>query len=509
MKTHRYIFAFLLFLNVTLLCSAQEKGFLTTYSEPDHSWFVTDAIETSNGNFMVSAYDYWGPSSFLLKLSSQGEILVKRNVIAEDSTIYAYRFLQIPEDNGDEYMVLCPCHPADSGSAALVLLRVDEDLNIVSRRTIPCSFFDEGNRFFDAEFLLSGTSVYAALTLRSGDMPNCIFLTRFVFDGNLLNCQRLERDSLADVCNLFHDENDRIGLFGSFGPSHMGFLAIDDSLQSIGRDSIFQWTAPEGNNGESCHYFIHDMISSQAVMLPNGSHIVSARLSESLLHPNGYPYQNDRSVIMAKYEDDFHQPEDMLIIEHMNDSLEYPAFFRSMDFRETSEAKCKIYQCTILNEHPEIGMLQPYPTGIVVTKTDQDLNVEWKKRFLRDGNYQAMVINATSDGGCLVAGSLGDFQARRFDVFALKINADGTVGLDEIQEENIAFVYPNPAKGTLKIGGVEAKESHIYNALGQCVMSFLGNEANVQKLAIGAYLLKIADHEGKTQTLRLIVDKTN
>ena len=40
-------------------------------------------------------------------------------------------------------------------------------------------------------------------------------------------------------------------------------------------------------------------------------------------------------------------------------------------------------------------------------------------------------------------------------------------------------------------------------------MSFQGNEANVQKLAIGTYLLKIADHEGKTQTLRLIVDKTN
>ena len=381
----------------------------------------------------------------LLKLSVEGEIQAKRSVMAEDTTINAYRFLQMPEEKDNGYMVLCPCHPVDGSTAALILLLVDEDLNVISRRTMPCSFFDEGSRFFDAKFLLSKTSVYAALTSKFSDMPNSIFLTRFDFDGNLLNCQRLERDSLAEACNLFHDEEGRIGLFGDFGPSHMGILFFDDSLQSISRDTIFQWTVPEGNSGESCHYFIHDMINSQAGKLPNGSYVVSSRLSETLLHANGYPYAYDHSVILAKYENDFHQPENMLIIERMNDSVEYPAFYRSIDFRKTEEKKCEVFQCTILNEFPQYGLLQPYPTGIVVTKTDQDLNVEWKKRFLRDGAYQATVILATADGGCLVVGSVGDYQAQRFDAFVLKINADGMVGLTEIQEENMAFVYPNPA----------------------------------------------------------------
>lgn len=489
------------------VCYAQEKGFLTTYSEADHSWFVTDAIETSNGGFLVSAYDYWGPSSLLLKLSAEGEILVKRSVMAEDTTIYAYRILQLPEDNGGEYMVLCPSHPDDGSTAALMLLHVDEDLNIVSRRTIACPFFDEGSRFFDAKFLKSDSSFYAALTSRLGVMPNSIFLTRFDFDGNLLNCQRLERDSLVEACNLFHDEEGRVGLFGDFGPSHMGILFFDDSLQSISRDTIFQWTVPEGNNGESCHYFIHDMINSQAGKLPNGSYVVSSRLSETLLHANGYPYAYDHSVILAKYENDFHQPENMLITEHMNDSVEYPAFFRSMDFRETDEMRCEVFQCAILNEFPQYGLLQPYPTGVVVTKTDQDLNVEWKKRFLRDGNYQAIAINATADGGCLVVGSLGDYQAQRFDVFALKINADGTMGLDEIKEEDMAYVYPNPAKEIIRIGGVEAEDTKVYNALGQFVTSFRGNEVSVEALVGGIYLLKITDIENKTQTVRVVVDK--
>ena len=511
MKTKCRIVTFLLFfVGVTFCCNAQEKGFLTTYSELDHSWFVTDAIETSDGGFLVSAYDYWGPSSLLLKLSPEGDILVNRGVMAEDTTIYAYRILQIPEDNGDEYMVLCPSHPADGSTATLMLLRVDEDLNIVSRRTIPCSFFDEGSRFFDAKFLVSDECVFAALTSRlpTSSSPNAIFLARFDLEGNMLNSQRWESDSLKYVCNLFHDEEDRIGLFGNIGPSHMGILTFDQSLNLASRDSIFQWSSSEGVGGDFCHYFIHDMINSQACKLPSGSYVVSSRLSESLYHTNGYPNGNDRSVILAKYENDFHQPENILITEHMNDTVEYPAFYRSMDFRETAEMKYNVFQCSILNEHPGPGgLIQPFPTGISVIKADQDLNVEWKKRFLRDGNYQAMVINATADGGCLVAGSQGNFQAQRFDVFALKIDADGTVGLDEIQEESMAFVCPNPAKETIRIGGIEAKETMVYNSLGQCIMSFRGNEANVSNLSAGVYLLRVFDSESAVHVLRFVVDR--
>ena len=511
MKTKCRIVTFLLFfVGVTFCCNAQEKGFLTTYSEPDHSWFVTDAIETSDGGFLVSAYDYWGPSSLLLKLSPEGDILVNRGVMAEDTTIYAYRILHLPEDNGDEYMVLCPSPPADGSTATLMLLRVDEDLNIVSRRTIPCSFFDEGSRFFDAKFLVSDECVFAALTSRlpTSSSPNAIFLARFDLEGNMLNSQRWESDSLKYVCNLFHDEEDRIGLFGNIGPSHMGILTFDQSLNLASRDSIFQWSSSEGVGGDFCHYFIHDMINSQACKLPSGSYVVSSRLSESLYHTNGYPNGNDRSVILAKYENDFHQPENMLITEHMNDTVEYPAFYRSMDFREIAEMKCNVFQCSILNEHPGPGgLMQPFPTGISVIKADQDLNVEWKKRFLRDGNYQAMVINATADEGCLVVGSVGDYQAQRFDVFALKIDADGTVGLDEIQEESMAFVCPNPAKETIRIGGMEAKETQVYNTLGQCVLSFCGNEASVSNLSAGVYLLRVFDSESAVHVLRFVVDR--
>lgn len=492
-----------------LSLSAQEKGFLTTYSEADHSWFVTDAIETSNGGFLVTAYDDWGPGSLLLKLSVEGEILARATIEAVDTTVYAYRLLQVPEGNGSEYVVLCPSHPDDGSTAVLLIMRVDEDLNVTFKKAMPCSFFDDGNMFFDAKFLLSEECVFAALSSRlsTSPLPNATFLAKFDLDGNLFNCQRWEKDSLNSVCNLFHAEEDKIGLFGRFSPSYMGFLTFDDSLQLISRDSISQWTNPEGGVGDFCLYHIGDLINSQAALLPNGSHFVSARLSENLFHANGYPYKNDQSVILAKYENDFHRPDNMLVTEHLNDTVEYPAFYRSMDFRETAEMKCEVFQCSILNMHAGYELLQPFPTGISVIKADQDLNIEWKRRYLRDRNYQAMVINATDDGGCLVVGSIGDYNAQRFDVFALKINADGTVGLNEIQEESEVFVYPNPAKEIIRIDGVEAKETMIYNSLGQCIMSFQGNEANVEDLSAGVYLLRITNCDGLMQTLRLVIDK--
>jgi hypothetical protein len=81
------------------------------------------------------------------------------------------------------------------------------------------------------------------------------------------------------------------------------------------------------------------------------------------------------------------------------------------------------------------------------------------------------------------------------------------MGLDEIKEESMAYVYPNPAKETIRIGGVEAKETQVYNTLGQRVMSFCGNKASVGDLSAGVYLLKVSDSEGVVQVLRFVVDR--
>ncbi len=485
---------------------AQEKGFLFTYSDTSHSWFARDALETESGDFIIGARDRWGNESRLLKISPEGTILAELPIHAKDTTVMLLRLLYLPNEHYGDIIALCPCEPLDNSQVALLFLHFDDNLNVLSRKTVQCPFMEQGDFFIDGKALASGSSIFSTFTITHGTIPfGPTFLSKIDEEYNFVSYRRL--DSISSVCNLFQAEDDKIGLFGKLGPSYMGLLTFNDTLHLISRDSLFQWSAPEGGNGDFCHYNIDDIINSQASMLPDGSHFVSARLLESMHHANGYPFKNDRSAILAKYKDGFHQPESHIVAEHINDSIEFPAFFRSMDFKKTRENECAVFQCVNLNEFPSFGLIQPSPTGFVVTKTDQDLNLIWKKRYLMDKTYQAMTVNATYDGGCLVVGSVGDYQAQRFDVFALKINADGTVGLDEIQEESIAFVYPNPAKETIRMGGVEARESQVYNTSGRCVMTFRGNKASVRALPAGVYLLVVTDSNGKTQTLRFV--KTN
>jgi len=499
-------FLFVLFLACHFSLAAQEKGFLFTYADSGHSWLAKDVIETGTGDFIIGIKDNWGSESRLIKLSADGAILADQPVIAEDTNVKLCRIFHLPGGQDGDYLAVCPCVPDDGSEAAMLFVGFNEALEITSRKAVACPFMEPGDGFFDAKFMTTSFSIIATVTVRPGGAPiGPTFLTQINSECDFVSYRML--DSISTVCNLFLAEDKNIGLFCKIGMSHMGIVTFDESLQCIGRDSIFQWTAPEGNNGDFCLYFINDIINSQAAMLPDGSYVVSARLLEGLYHANGYSYKDDRSSILAKYRNDFHQPENMLVVEHMNDSIEYPAFFRSLDFRETAEGELEVFQCVILNEYPQSGLIQPFPTGLVVTKTDQDLNVEWKKRYLRDGNYQATNINATEDGGCIVVGSLGDFQEQKLSLFALKINVDGMVGVDEIREESLAFVYPNPANGTLNIGGVEAKETQVYNVNGQCVKTFKGNMANIEDLAKGCYVLSIVDTEGKVQTQRLVVEK--
>lgn len=486
---------------------SQEKGFFFKYNDTNHSWFPRDAIETDEGDFIIGVRNNWGNEAQLLKLSHEGTLITVLPIVAEDTIVLMSRLLHLPSNDNGDYVAFCPCHPSDTNNAALLFVRFDSDLNVLMRKAVSCPFVEPGDRFFDVKATTLGNTIVASFTTKQGTgLWGPTFLTKINAEGVFLDFQRCDR--ISTVCSLFQlDENgDCIGLFGKLpGVVHrMGILTFDETLSLITSDTLSQWQNPEGCNGDYVCCSIADYINSQALSLSDGTVGISAKLDETLCHPNGAPYDNyDNSTVLAKY-DIWETPVRFLITEHMNDSIEEPAYFRSVDVGVDDNSCCFVFQCVNLNIR--IGPLQPYPAGCVVIKSDQNLNVVWKKRFLRDENYQAMVINATSDGGCLVIGSFGDYQSHKYDVFALKINADGTVGVDEIQEESMAFVYPNPAKETIRIGGVEAKETQVCNVLGQCVMSFLGNEANVQTLAAGVYLLKITDHEGVMQTLHLVVE---
>ena len=496
---------------IMCLDSFSQQGFYHTFSDPDRkTWRVGDVLETENG-FMLSLRNQSSlkKESKVIKMSSEGVFLGEMCLSATDTAINLCNLFPSTGDSGSvEGLAVCT---TSDDSAMLLTLRIDGDLNVLSRSMASLPNSDSMDYWLDDYRFLQTTDGYFALLSYKGQLNEKeIKLCKISNEGIVTQVERME-DSLASyVANIFHIHDDSTG-FGIFlrkrqiQGTHVNSCAMlyDADFQLKGIYDISNWYEDDGHG----NVYMGDLSLYNSMMCPSpdGGYYISSRLNETSLA--GTTIVDDQSSVLAKTDSAFQICPQYCIIGHLNDTVEAPSFYRSVDINENG----MVFQCSMQNI---IFSSWPYGsngTHLVVTKTDPDLNVLWQKRFMKDGNiYSAFQTMATSDGGCLIVGNVYDHNPELCqDVFALKIDADGTVGLDEIQEENMAFVYPNPAKGTLKIGGVEAKESHIYNALGQCVMSFQGNEANVQKLAIGTYLLKIADHEGKTQTLRLIVDKTN
>lgn len=494
----------------SLFAFPQVNGFYSEIKDPTgKTWRVGDVLETDNG-FLFSLRDQSSSmmESKVIRMSKEGVLLNEKCLSATDTTINLCSLFSCSDDNAC-LVGLGVCTLPDD-NALLLTLCLDDELNELNRSLAPLPASDSAGYWLDDyRFLQTIDGYFALLCYQGSPTKKEIKLCKISNEGLVTQVERMEDSLVFYVANLFHvhDNPDGFGVFlhkRQIPGTHVNTCTIvyDSNLQLNRICDVSNWYEDDG------HGNIYDghlsLYNSMMLPSPDGGYYISSRLYELAL--TGTTAVHDQSSVMAKTDADFHTQPQYSIIGHLNDTVEVPSFYKSIDVNDEGV----VYQCSMQNII--FGSSWPYGsngTHLVVTKADKDLNVLWQKCFLKDGNvYSAFQTIATSDGGYLIIGNVYDHNPERSqDVFIMKINADGNVGVGEIQEENMAFVYPNPTKGLLRIGGVEAKETKIYNTLGQCVMSFRGNEASVESLAEGVYLLRIKDGQGRNQILRLVVDK--
>lgn len=490
------------------LYSQESKGWLFVAQAPAYTtWRANDIIESEEGGFVVSFLDEQHNDSHILKLSKEGELEAESEVFAQDTTIIVSR-LYANDDPFQGYTGIALCMPESGSASAIMTLQFDEDLNVLERKVVSCDGLSRP--VFNYCVLKQDNNFILAIT----DFSYSHYLVKLDLTGEMLEWNRVEEEPLFHICNLFNVVGGSEPLFAMYAHvansgAMMGVLVFDESLQLVSRADFDHWQNEEAG-GQTCLYSLYDAINSMMMPLPDSSgYLISSRLEEALFTVGNTLIKSDRSTILAKTDLDFVMQDNYEVIEHLNDTIEQPAYYKSADCHSGLASQSCVYQCTMQGFENQSGWPMHFRSiGVIITKADEDINVVWKKRFLCDKEYFPFAIAATHDGGCAVTGMVYDFnQERRVDLFVLRIAADGTVGVDEIQEESLAFVYPNPAKDVIRIEGVEARETRVYNALGQQVMSFKGNEANSGTLKDGIYLLKITDSEGHTQTLRIVVNK--
>ena len=117
--------------------------------------------------------------------------------------------------------------------------------------------------------------------------------------------------------------------------------------------------------------------------------------------------------------------------------------------------------------------------------------------------YLYKVVAYYQDIDCYSAPARSKYNATEFFV-RVYWSVDGIAETEDGRVE----VYPNPAKETLWIEGLEAAEIQVYNALGQLVKKVESSkEVNVSGLLEGLYLLRITDFDGRIHTSRAAVSR--
>lgn len=134
-------------------------------------------------------------------------------------------------------------------------------------------------------------------------------------------------------------------------------------------------------------------------------------------------------------------------------------------------------------------------TSVMPTTTMPYFNKEtWEHYTVDLSKYAGQKIyvavrHTVKDG---LAAFFDDFYFEHFTNFG---------GVDNVNADNKVTVYPNPVASTLFVNGADAdSQISIYNAAGSLVANVVGSQANVDSLAPGVYVVRVATANGIATT---------
>ena len=134
-------------------------------------------------------------------------------------------------------------------------------------------------------------------------------------------------------------------------------------------------------------------------------------------------------------------------------------------------------------------------TSVMPTTTMPYYNKEtWEHYTVDLSKYAGQKIyvavrHTVKDG---LAAFFDDFYFEHFTNFG---------GVDNVNADNKVTVYPNPVASTLFVNGADADtQISIYNAAGSLVANVVGQQANVEGLAPGVYVVRVATANGIATT---------
>ena len=497
-STKRTTLLTILFVAVAHLSTAQQRDFLFIDKDIETNQMASCALEMRDGSFCIastaSRYNPLEPCH-LFKVSNDGELLRKTTITTgwaivaglidgslahyEDTCYYAVGYRQIGVELHTPFVI-----------------RFDSDLNIISSTDVelPENFYfldqpqirlEKGGIVFFRSFVRAAQALHLRLTL-DGE----------VLDYALVSCNT-PTGSIVD----FPDGSHGLYVYGQFS-------RITDSL-TLEPIHLFNQLLLEPYLGDTIHWYSIDLSGEtcpSATVLPDSSLVVADMATENWYDIFGHTFGLDFGQSVFFRSNLGGEINEMLLV-NTSDTLERPCLYNAIDYRSQDSIFLCAYQASDL-----FGSEIVMGNKIYVKLTDNNLIPIWEREIiLGPEHYQPIYMLATSDGGCLVTGRVCYYHSiQNSDLFAFKVNADGSVGTKENQKEkhNLCIFHPNPTTGLVAIKGKNLKAVELLNIIGQKVAAFKGEgettQIDISHLPAGIYTMRVTMEDGKTFTDKVV-----
>lgn len=491
----------------------QSRGFYYSVMNTDDTSYptlATSAVETSDGDYLVFATDFFSPG-VIYRFSQSGEVTKTVELSENGRNALLFNMMPDPHDSTMFYGV-CEMWDDMESEESLSIVHFGESLESIEYTPVvlpqnigmirvTASMIDSSDRFFIA------ARHYSPVDICYGFIFMTISMT-----GEVENLTTME-DSIYTFVRTVFEYPDGTGTLGAYEAKRRTLYRFNEDLDFTTRvlaDSAFINEQDSTFN----HIVFSDLDTNGGlVVFPDGTYGICDAVDERWYRPNQWvPYKRDYSVSMQWLDED-------MILEGVtisqertlgNDIHERPAEYKSIDYKDPDA----VFTCSF-NETFVESISPIYQDGaVVVMKTDRNHEKIWDKVYhLGPYLYIAASIQATNDGGCLVLGRSCNLMAwpEKQGFFVLKVNADGTLGTDEVfvTDRDAVVAYPNPTNGKITLADGQFVEADVFSVSGQCMIAekcHYGHSLvlDLENLPAGLYFLRVTDKNGHTYTQKVI-----
>ena len=496
-------------MSLSLYCATafpQREGFFNVYEQADKSFCASAAIETDDSCLIIAVYDYYGGQGELKKLSKDG-VLLQRLPIGNDDVFSGVEGLYRDPWHADAFYAIGHVRYWDEPITKPFVMHFSEELELMDYKEVELP--GEFPRFLVGRSLFTSENDFLFATSLGPENAYHRLYMRIALDGTLTKFHEETEDCGDGIFINAIFEFPEGNRFGEYRNSYMipGYLNILSRLFSFNDDFVFDtlheyWDIYE-SLGDTVHTIGHDTPYNGTVMVFNDSVLLFSDKAYEDWRIGVTFYETDRSTLF--FSSDLEgNIKNYLVIGSKNNSTEVPIAFNAIDIDKKGQG---IYHGCYSRE----GFTSPIPNRIVITKTDDTLGVIWENVYSYSSRFlQATYLFSTNDGGCIVTGGAYDATSH-CDLFVLKINADGTVGTNELIVQDIRpYTYwPNPVHDALRLQfspEIQPKQIELYDLQGRLVHK-LGKafeSIDMTQLPAGPYTLRVTLEDGKTYSDKVV-----